>query len=385
MTTPRVLFHVQHLLGIGHWRRALAIARAMRQEGLAVTMLSGGPPEEAGELDGIAVEQLAPVRAADASFATLVDGEGRPLDDALRARRRAHLLDAFARLRPAIVLIESFPFGRRAFAFELAPLIAAARAASPRPAILASIRDVLVAKENPARAAAIVETVRRDFARVLVHGDPDLVQLEASFPPAAEIADRLVYTGYVVAAAGGPDDGRTGAGEVVVSAGGGAVGAALLRAALAARALSSVAAAPWRLLAGPHLPAADFAALAARLPPGVALERFRPDFPAMLFRCRLSISQGGYNTVLDLLAAGTRAIVVPFAAAGETEQAQRAALLAARGAFRLLPDPELDGSTLAAAIDQVLAAPPPPRLAIRRDGAAETARTVAELARNRGW
>jgi predicted glycosyltransferase len=378
MTATRVLFHVQHLLGIGHWRRAAALAEAMQRAGLAVTVLAGGSQEKHGAT-GFDIVQLPAARAADAGFRTIIDEAGRPIDDAFRARRRALVLAAFARIRPQIVLIESYPFGRRAFRFELVPLIAAARRAVPRPAILASVRDVLVARDDPARAAEIVATVRRDFDAVLVHGDPTLIDLAASFPAAPEIADRLRYTGYVVAPPG-RDDGIAGTGEVVVSTGGGAVGLTLLRAALAGRPLSPLAGAPWRLITGPHLPAADYAALAAALPDGVTLERFRDDFPALLQRSILSISQAGYNTTLDIIRARTRAIVVPFAAAGETEQAMRSALLAERGVLHILPETALDGPRLAAAIAGALAAPPPVAgLAIRLDGAAATAALIAGL------
>jgi predicted glycosyltransferase len=383
----RVLFHVQHLLGIGHWRRAAALAGAMEQAGLAVTVLAGGPPEphtdSTGEGTGFATIQLPPARAADAGFKTIIDARGRPIDEAFKARRRDLVLAAFARIRPDIVLIESFPFGRRAFRFELLPLIAAARQATPRPAILASVRDVLVARNDPARAAEIVDTVRRDFDLVLVHGDPALIGLAASFPAAGLIADRLRYTGYV-AAPPGADDGVSGAGEVIVSAGGGAVGLALLRAALAARPQSPLAGARWRLIAGPHLPAADYAALTAALsanePGGVILERFRDDFPALLGRCALSISQAGYNTTLDIIRARPRAIVVPFAAGGETEQAMRSALLAQRGILHVVPEAALDGARLAAAIVAALAAPlPAAPLAVRLDGAAASAALIAGL------
>lgn len=393
MTARRVLFHVQHLLGIGHWRRAAALAAAMQRAGLAVTVLAGGTPEEGGvgSGGGFATIQLPPARAADASFKTILDEAGRPIDDAFRARRRALVLAAFARVRPHVVLIESFPFGRRAFRFELLPLIAAARQAAPRPAVLASVRDVLVARDDPARAAAIVDAVRRDFDAVLVHGDPALIGLEASFSAAAEIADRLHYTGYVGGPAsaneGGTDDGVSGAGEVIVSTGGGAVGLALLRAALAARPLSPLAGARWRLIAGPHLPEADYAALAADVAAqtfeGVTLERFRNDFPALLRRCTLSISQAGYNTTLDIVRARPRAIVVPFAAGGETEQAMRSALLARRGILHVLPEAALAGSgadgRLAAAIADALAALPPAGLDVRLDGAAATAAFIAGL------
>ena len=351
----------------------------MQQAGLAVTVLAGGPPEAAGGRAGFETIQLPPARAADAGFKTIIDAAGRPIDEAFKARRRDLVLAAFARIRPDIVLIESFPFGRRAFRFELLPLIAAARQATPRPAILASVRDVLVARNDPARAAEIVDTVRRDFDLVLVHGDPALIGLGASFPAADRIADRLRYTGYV-AGSPGADDGVAGVGEVIVSAGGGAVGLALLRAALAARPVSPLAGARWRLIAGPHLPAADYAALAAVLPEGAILERFRDDFPALLGRCALSISQAGYNTTLDIIRARPRAIVVPFAASGETEQAVRSALLAQRGILHVVPEAALDGARLAAAIVAALAAPlPAAPLAVRLDGAAASAALIAGL------
>ena len=194
----------------------------------------------------------------------------------------------------------------------------------------------MVAPEDVQRRRAIVARVRDDFAAVLVHGDPSLIPLEASFPEAPEMADRLVYTGYVGASdepAGADND--AGADEVLVSAGGGAVGGALLATALAAR-----RAAAWPISAGgcsldPICPA-QFAALSAKLPDGVVLERYRADFPQMLRRCRVSVSQAGYNTVLDILAARANAVLVPFADLRETEQALRAERLADRGVVEIV-------------------------------------------------
>src|SRR5207247_562689 len=178
--------------------------------------------------------QLTPIRALDARF-ELVDSAGRPIDDALREERRADLLEAFATARPDAVIIEGFPFARRAFRFELEPLIAAVRAATPRPRLICSVRDIVVVRDDPQRHRDIVERVRRDFDAVLVHGDPGLIRLDASFPAAPEIADRVIYTGYVCPPAASLDAAATGGDEVVVSAGGGAAGHALLEAALAAR------------------------------------------------------------------------------------------------------------------------------------------------------
>jgi predicted glycosyltransferase len=357
MTAPRVLFYVQHLLGIGHQRRAMILARAMCEAGLAVTLVNGGTPDESERADGVERVQLPPLRAADASFAALIDAAGKPLDDALRARRREQLLGALLAAAPQAVVIESYPFGRRAFRFELEPLVAAVHAMRPRPLLLSSIRDVLIAKIDPSRTAAIVAAVQRDFDLVLVHGDPHLIRLEESFPPAAALGEKVFYTGYVAASATHASDGEAGLGEVLVSAGGGAVGARLLTAALTARPLTPLADAPWRLVTGPNLADSVRCALAAAAPSGVAVERYRPDLPAMLRRCLLSISQAGYNTVVDVLAAGARAVVVPFAQGNETEQQQRAERLVRGGYLTLLRESELDPPRLAAAIAAAVVAP----------------------------
>ena len=65
------------------------------------------------------------------------------------------------------------------------------------------------------------------------------------------------------------------------------------------------------------------ASLRASLPPGCTLERHRPDLAALMGRCEVSVSQAGYNTVVEGLAAGARMVLVPFAGGVEDEQEQR--------------------------------------------------------------
>jgi predicted glycosyltransferase len=383
--TRSVLFYVQHLLGIGHLRRALRIVEALAREGIGVTLVSGGEPLS---MQACAfaerVVQLEPIRARDAGFKSLIGATGRPIDDMLRETRRAALLGAFAAARPDTVLIESFPFGRRAFRFELDPLIDAVRSRRPRPLVLCSLRDIIVAPADPKRCREIVDRIRADFDFVLVHGDPAFIALEASFPLASEIADRLIYTGYVGEAreldgAGGASE----TSEVLVSAGGGAVGGTLLSTALETRRRGCLGGFDWRLVAGPNLPEAEFHALASRLPERVFLERYRPDFPQLLRQCRVSISQAGYNTVLDILAARAAAVVVPFASERETEQSLRAEALAARGILELVRESELSPETLAGGIDRAIVRDPGV-VAIDTGGARRTAAVIAEMIRSPG-
>jgi predicted glycosyltransferase len=378
--TGSVLFYVQHLLGIGHLRRALHLVAAMTRDGLGVTLVSGGLPlPELADAEAERVVQLAPIRARDSSFKELVDTNGRPVDDVLREMRRHALLETLATAKPDAVIIEAFPFGRRAFRYELEPLIEAARARRPRALVLCSVRDIVIVPEDRRRQSDTVARVRAGFDVVLVHGDPKLIPLEASFPAADQIADRLVYTGYVGAPDGGSGaDGGAGDDEVLVSAGGGAMGGPLLAAALAARRLGCLADLRWRLLAGPNLPSAQFSAFAAGLPEGVVLERYRSDFPRMLRRCRVSVSQAGYNTVLDILAARAAAVVVPFADMRETEQTLRAERLAAAGVVEMVASSALSPERLAQAIERA-SLRPPMSLAVDTAGARRTARLVAAM------
>jgi predicted glycosyltransferase len=383
--TLRLLFYVQHLLGVGHFRRAMALARACEAAGIEVILASGGRPVEGIAPAGRLV-QLPPAESADSSFARIVDEAGRPIDDAWRERRREALLDLFAQTQPDLLLIEQFPFGRRAFRFELMPLLEAARNGPRRPIVACSLRDVLVAKSDPQRQAEMIALVRRYFDRVLVHGDPAVIPLEASFPAATALTDRLSYTGYVLdtAVAASPARGENDRpGEILVSAGGGAVGRPLIEAALAARPLTQWRDKPWRIVTGPGMAERDLAALRDLLPEGVALDRVRPDLPALFARCHLSISQAGYNTVMELLSVRARALVVPFAEASETEQTLRARRLAALEMIDVIETDALLPAKFAAAIDRA-AARERPVIDLHFDGAAQSARILKALGEGAG-
>jgi predicted glycosyltransferase len=379
-----LFLYVQHLLGIGHIRRAALIAQAASRAGLEVAFVSGGEPVERLELGSSRLIQLdPPLRSADVLFSRLETPEGRTLDPVTEERRRRQLLAAFERERPAVLLTEMFPFGRRQMRFELMPLVERAKAAPWQPAIAASVRDILTASRRPEKTAWILSTIERFYDLVLVHGDPQLVPFEATFPEATQLGAKLAYTGYVVAGAPAAAGEQNDSGEVLVSTGGGAVAEPLVEAACAARARSPLAEAPWRVLVGENLPDARFRRLQELAPAGMVVERSRPDFLTLLARCRLSISQAGYNTTLEVLAARRPAVVVPFAAGQESEQTLRARLLAEQGRLVLVEEAGLTPVGLARGIAQALALPPPPPVTLALDGAARSAELLGRLARTR--
>ena len=370
---PTLVFYCQHSLGIGHLTRSFALAAALERHFEVVFLNGGRLPPGLPVPQGLTLIDLPPLGMDDGH--TLVSRDSRQDVAQAKAQRRALIEAALQQHRPAVLLVELFPFGRKKFADEILPMIRQARRQPGGPAqVVCSLRDILVdarpdQQHHDNRAAWLCN---RYFDAVLVHADPALARLEDSFRPARALRVPVHYTGYVVpqrraAAAVARGD------QVLVSAGGGIVGHALFQAALDAREHLTHPP-PLRIVAGPFLPEPHWQALQARVQglPDVTLLRQVPDMVAELRLARASISQCGYNTALDLLVAGVPALVVPYATATENEQAERARRLAALGALQWLPAPALTPAALAAAMMRLLSFQPD-TVALGLDGARDSA------------
>jgi predicted glycosyltransferase len=354
MRRPGLLLYCQHSLGLGHAVRSFALAAALTERFRVVLACGGELADGLIPHDEVELVELPPVRAS--GDGALVSRKPQSLGD-VRRRRRELLLETFRSLRPAVVIVELFPFGRRRFADELVPLLEEAGSATPRPILVSSVRDILVGRGHDQRAHDTVSCVlaNRYLDVVLVHSDPRFARLEESFRPGIPLQVPVRHTGFVVPAVEEPRPVRPQEARVVVSAGGGLVGAPLLRTALEARPLLPDGL-RLEVVAGPFLPEEDWTELrrAAERLPGVDLHRFTPDLGERIRSASASVSQCGYNTALDLLRARIPALVVPFAEGREDEQTRRAARLERLGALRVLPSERLDAAALAREIRALL-------------------------------
>ena len=371
---PAVLFWVQHLLGIGHFARTAALAGSAAANGYAAHIASGGANvRDAGTGDAM-LHPLPVLRAADESFGSLVNERGLPAGEKDWQERRERLDAILCDVRPRLVVLEHYPFGRRAFRQEIAALLDKAQSLGATN-VAVSVRDILVGRktERWIEAAGFVE---RHVDRVFVHGDPSLVAFDETFPLADRIAPKLHYTGYVDPLPPDTDALLPAAPEILVSSGGGRVGSALRAAALAVDAGPNGE--PVRIRVGHALPAPDLDTLKAAAGPFVTVERNRPDFRAHLAGCACSVSQAGYNTVVDILNTAAPSVLVPFDAAGETEQLRRARRLEAIGRAVVLPEADLTPQRLKEAI---IAAQALPRrtVPVRLDGADAFVRALPAL------
>ncbi len=377
---PAMLFYCQHSLGIGHLTRSFALTSALAQA-FRVVFLNGGPlPAGVNVPAGVERIDLPPLGMDDGH--TLVSRAGATDPATAQQQRKLLIAQAVAHVRPALLLVELFPFGRKKFANEILPMIRAARALpGGRAKVVCSLRDILVdarpdQQHHDDRARWLAD---RYFDAVLVHADPAFARLQDSFRPTLALRTPVHYTGFVVPTRQRAASVQRGP-HLLVSAGGGSVGQPLFNAVLAARARWA-GALPLHIVAGPFLPEAAWQALQQRAAalPGVTLQRHVPDMVAEMQRARASLSQCGYNTALDVVVSGAPALVVPYATATENEQAQRAQRLAELGALQQLPDSAAaDPRRMAQALRELLSFTPR-ATALALDGAARSTELLARL------
>jgi len=375
---PRVTLLVTHLLGSGHLSRALTLAHAFRDAGMRAEVVSGGLP--AGHLDpsGVGFVQLPPVQSDGTRFTRLLDHLGSAVSEELLERRRDLIVARLRDFRPHCLVTELFPFGRRVLHREFEAALATAAAMRPKPLVLASVRDILAPPSSARKVEATESVLRQSYDCVLVHSDPDVLPLEASWPVTPEIAAMLRYTGFIAAPDLPDDPGRDGSGEILVTAGGGTVGRRLFETAIEAARLGRGR--RWRLLVG----GIDSAAVSARLEAAargapVAAEPARHDYRNLLKRCAAAVGQCGYNTAIDWLQAGVPGVFVPFAEAGEVEQTIRARWLKARFGYGVISEAELSPERLAGAAEDAILHGRFRAEGLKLDGAFQTSRLVRML------
>ena len=276
-----------------------------------------------------------PSRRAPGGFAALVHPDGTPVhagrikdSDAETGCSRL-----FRRLlAPDVVLVEAFPFGRRADALRARSAARARAVERPCTArlIACSVRDILQ-QSRPERRAETLALLRRFFGLVLVHGDPRLAPAARRQLPRGRRTSPTSssYTGMV-----GPERAaaqlraRAGTGDARAArelrcrsyrSGGGAVGSRLVAAAIAARPLT----APRRRRGGwcspvPNGSPADGPPDGA---PASSVRPFVPDLAALLARARVSVSRRAATTPWPT---SSRPAAAPcwcrIAEGGETEQ-----------------------------------------------------------------
>lgn len=343
----KIIIYCQHVLGVGHFFRTLEIAGAM--ESFDVILVTGGgriPVTLPGHVRQVSLPGL----MMDEHFTRLHSVDPLKSVEAVKQERQKLLLDLVKNENPDLFFIELYPFGRRAFRFELIPVLDHIRDNRwMKCKVVCSLRDILVEKKEPAKyETRVIEALNTWFDAVLIHSDPGLIQLSATFSKLDNIKIPMVYTGFVTPV---PDpekvsrirqetgltrDGRL----IVASAGGGNVGAPLLKAVVRAfNEWSPGQEAMLYVYTGPYMADKDKHDLRSLAGDRIKVEEFTRDFVSLLGASDLSISMAGYNTCMNIVAARVPSLVWPFSQ--NREQRDRALKIARFAPMTLLSDQDL--------------------------------------------
>jgi predicted glycosyltransferase len=374
----KIIYYCQHVLGMGHYFRSLEICKAFK--GHEVILVSGGTPMNMPVPEHVREVSLLPLRM-DPDFSRLESDSGIGTIEQIKAARQQALYDLFFCECPDIFMVELFPFGRKAFGFELIPIFDGIRQGKLcLSRVVCSLRDILVEKKDTrAYESRVIAALNQWFDALLIHSDAAIVKLDETFSRITDIRIPVVYTGFVTPRPimgdraairrklGIDDNSRL----IVASAGGGQVGFVLLDAMIRAFEIISLEAdVHLQVFTGPFMESDAVRRLQEMASDRITVSRFTPDLPAYLSAADLSVSMAGYNTCMNILAAQVSSLVWPFSQ--NREQRLRAERISEMGGMRILEDTDLVPDHLANLIDRILTDGIRPGYSVDLDGAVHT-------------
>lgn len=358
----KIIYYCQHIWGVGHFFRTLEICKALAHND--VILVTGGPEVTVALPEHVRSFRL-PGLMTDRHYDGLFPTDSGCTLEEVRFDRKQRLLELFQAEKPDLFIIELYPFGRKAFRFELDPILEEIRSGSFQSTkVICSLRDILVEKDDPkSYESRVVDTLNRYFDALLIHADPGLIKLDRTFSRIGDLQIPVVYTGYISPEPplGSRLDFREQLGIdpdavlIVASAGGGKAGIVLLDPLInCLEHLNLAHPAHLRVFTGPFMPEEEFESLAQRNNNCLKVKRFTSRFLQYLSAADLSVSMGGYNTCMNVLATGVSALIWPYP--GDHEQVLRAARLAALGMAAVVREKDLQPKLMADLIQQQLEA-----------------------------
>lgn len=357
MSKPVLMIYRQHSEGIGKLLRCLALARSLSRQFHPVVLNNGTLPDGIEAPEGVDVVQMpACNQVTDASVIHIQDIKDLQRDV---TERQEFILQQYAALRPAVLMIDTFPFGDYGLADELMPLLERARYHSTIPPhIVCCLQDIQRhTGSNPQqRDDKTARLLEQFFDLVLVHTDPVFARLEEFFQPKNTLSTPVQYTGFLLP---GQNSGTIAAARerrVLVSAGGGETGGPLFRAAIEAhRLLWETSQLPMTIITGPVTTKNDWTEMQwlSRGSQALTIKQSVPNLGAEMRKVHWSVSQCGYGTATETVVSRASALFVPSSGSRNLEQTERARRLAHWGVGRLLVPDHLNGVSLANEIMQL--------------------------------
>ncbi|NJO98758.1 MAG: glycosyl transferase [Pleurocapsa sp. CRU_1_2] len=337
----KVMFYCQHILGMGHLIRSVEIVRGLIPD-FQICFINGGQVIKEFEFPSEIEVVNIPAVKTDSEFTELTPVDNSLTMSELETIRTKMLLDVCDHFQPDILIIELFPFGRRRFSFELIPLMEKAKAMGAK--IVSSVRDIVVTKQNQQRhEEKVCRLINKYFDMLLIHGDPNFVKLNLSFSRIDDLNCPVHYTGYVVQPV--PElqkiDNKP---LILVSVGGGRFGHDLLECiAHTAPILKTKIPHHLQVFTGPFCPDTVLQNLQAitKEQDNITVNCYTSNLLNYMQQADLSIGMSGYNTTMNILSTGVKAMMMAFQGNDDKEQETRLKKLDNLGRVKMIKPEDL--------------------------------------------
>jgi predicted glycosyltransferase len=392
---PTVVMYTPDSIGLGHVKRHMAIAAEVvcQTPGASVILLVGSGVGDFFKLPGGC--DIIKIPSVEKTGPDSWQPRSLSLEAPSTRRLRAGLIrETLEELRPDVFLVGHMPAGIWG---ELIPTLKLIRSLRFPTKVILGVRDIL---DDPDRIQrhwskeGYYDFIEGYYDHVFIYGDGDIFPTADHYGLSSRIPGRFSYCGYVCSissteyATGRAEGlngflGSGGFGPLIVITGGGGHDAhpmmsaccAALKHLDAARAVRAV------MITGPLMPDDQREQLrwvADGLP--VEILPWSMRLPAYLAAADLVVTMGGYNSVLETVCLGKRAINIPRRATMEgAEQSMRAALFAKLGLLTHVPLDEATPERLAATIGSLLDEPLKPRPALPLDGAKRASHLIRKF------
>lgn len=342
----KILFYCQSLVGLGHLTSSLLVIRELSTYA-DVDLIHGGQGlQHMPKLPGFRQLRLPTILIDSTSDELYAPDSDAPIESIWAERAAA--IEQFVSWPYDAVIVEFFPFGRRRLKKEILGLFATVRQRCGAIPIFCFVREILVPAPLDAERR-MVKLVREHIHTVFVRGDPKIVRFEETFSLTADIAERLVYVGYVSPPP--PASWPVRQNRIIVSQGGGEIGMNLLRAVIQTAPLLTEY--QFLVVTSSRASATETAELQALVnSDNVKVVAFLSNFQETLLTAALSISLGGDNTLMDVISTRTPALAFPYG--GNSEQGLRIEKLSQKGFIGVLNEADLTPPRLCAKIKAAL-------------------------------
>ena len=389
-----IMLYSHDSYGLGHVRRSLEIATHLSESlpHASLVMLTGSLQAHAYPLP----ERMEYIKLP----ALTKDAEGRycsrllphAIDVTLKLRRKI-ILESIRNLKPDLLLVDKAPAGIRG---ELVPALQFLKSKSPSTKIVLGMRDI---EDHPDQVrtewakSGILPLLKNTYHAIVLYGSLSVYNPIEEYGLSPCIEKKVFSCGYV---------GRTPSGLshedvrkdlvlktdrfVLVTPGGGDDGYPLLNTfvtMLRRRYASCHPDFDTLIVTGPFMSPRKRLRLqeAAQTKLALQVTDFTPRLYEYLSAADLVVSMGGYNTIVEILTANQRGIIVPRVHP-RLEQCIRAERLAAKGLIEMIHPSALTPASLFRAISRSLQGPRPPRpqdVGITLDGAANVSKVIRQL------